>query len=184
MCVAHALRCTLREAKAMTDWRYRLRGVLAYYVRTESYGDPSLARRAADVLGAEERVTHQRIRSVAARRDYLAAHVLVRTMFSDLLGGDPARIRFRAAPGGRPELVRPLPVPRLRFSLCHADGVALCAVTAGRTVGADVESVNSVGPDPFSVAETICSPAELETLSGIPAAEQADHVLSLWTEQK
>ena len=164
----------------MIDWRYRPRGVLAYYVRTEPYSDDALARRAAELLDVAERMAYERIGSAPARRDYLAAHVLVRTTLAGLVEAD----RFRATPGGPPELASPVVTPRLRFSLSHADGVALCAVTAGRTVGADVASASHIGPDPGGVAATICSGAELEALRGLAPLERAERFLALWTENE
>jgi len=75
-------------------------------------------------------------------------------------------------------------VPRMRFSLAHADGVAVCAVTVGRTVGADVATDSSIGPDPRDVAETMCSAAELEVLRKAPRVERARRLLFLWTEKE
>ncbi|HEY6223710.1 MAG TPA: 4'-phosphopantetheinyl transferase superfamily protein [Gemmatimonadales bacterium] len=173
-----------RDLVIVIDWRYRPRGVLVYYVRTEPYGDDVYAHRALEVLDVAERAAYERIGSAPARRDYLAAHVLARTILGDLLGADASRIRFRTMPGGRPELASPVVAPPLRFSLAHADGVALCAVTAGRTVGADVESDANLGPDPEGVAATICSDAELEALRQLPAVERARRFLSLWTEKE
>src|SRR5439155_1551412 len=87
----------------------------------------------------------------------------------------------RSSPWGRPELIAPTSHPRLRFSLSHADGIALCAVTRGGAVGADVESLRHVGPDPLGVAATLCSERERETLLATPAPLRAERFLSLWT---
>ena len=48
--------------------------VLARFMRTAPFQDPAVARRARTLLGAEERAAFPRLRSLTARRDYLAAH--------------------------------------------------------------------------------------------------------------
>ena len=49
------------------------------------------------------------------------------------------------------------------------------------TIGIDVESREAIGPDVLGVAETVCSPAEMEQLRALPEEERADHFLRLWT---
>src|SRR5438093_2142718 len=97
--------------------------VLVRFVRTEVYEDAVLASRAREVLGADEGATLARLRPAAARRDYLAAHALARTMLAELAGSDPARLRFGCPPRGRPELVAPPAARHLHFSISHADGI-------------------------------------------------------------
>src|SRR5207245_5427694 len=128
------------------------------FVRAEAFEGDLLARCARRILGAAERRALARLRPPAARRDYLAAHALARTMLAELAGCEPSRVRFRCSPRGRPEFDGPPGASPLRFSLSHAEGVALCAVAEGRAVGADVESLRNVGPDPLRVAEAVCSP--------------------------
>ena len=153
-------------------------------MRTEVYEDAVLASRAREVLGADEGAALARLRPEAARRDYLAAHALARTMLAELAGSDPARLRFRCPPRGRPELVAPPAARHLRFSISHADGIALCAVAAGCVVGADVESLRNVGPDPLGVAASVCSRREMDALAMLPASARAERLLSIWTAKE
>src|SRR5206468_11134888 len=73
----------------------------------------------------------------------------------------------------------------LRFSISHADGIALCAAAAaGCVVGADVESLRNVGPDPLGVAESVCSRREMDALAMLPAPARAERLLSIWTAKE
>ncbi|MBI3145868.1 MAG: 4'-phosphopantetheinyl transferase superfamily protein [Pseudogulbenkiania sp.] len=155
--------------------------ILVRFVRTAAFEDAAVAAQALDLLGADEREILVRCRPAAARRDYLAAHALVWTTLAELAGTDPHRLRFRATAGGRPEPVAPESACRLQFSLSHADGLALCAVTRDGKVGADVESLRNLGPDPLGVAGLVCAPGEMQALQALPATSQADRLLCLWT---
>jgi 4'-phosphopantetheinyl transferase len=158
----------------------RRREVLVRLVRTAAYEDPGRAARAEELLGDQERETLDRLRAAPARRDYLAAHVLVRTTLAELAGCRPEEICFGSSPQGRPEPLAPDPARRFRFSLSHADGIALCAITQRWAVGVDIESLCNVGPDPLGVAEIVCSSDEMAALRSLPASARADRLLFIW----
>ena len=151
------------------------------FVRSAVYDDPAVEENARALLDEGERRAVDRILREPARRDALAAHVLARTMLSRIAGCAPARLRFRASARGRPEVTRPAAARPLRFSLSHADGIALCAVAAGGDVGADVESLRNIGPDPVGLAATVCSRREQAALRALPPSGRAGHLLALWT---
>jgi len=157
------------------------REVVVRMLRTEILEHPARASRLSAMLSANERETLERLPPGAARRDYLGAHALARETIAEHVGAEPERLLIRSSPWGRPELIAPTTHPRLRFSLSHADGIALCAVTRGGAVGADVESLRHVGPDPLGVAATICSEREREILLATPAPLRTERFLSLWT---
>jgi len=158
--------------------------VAVRFVRAEAFRDDLLASRARAILGTVEGETLARLRTPAARRDYLAAHALARKMLSELACCDPARVRFRSSPRGRPMFVPPPGAPPLQFSISHADGVALCAVAEKHAVGADVESLRNVGPDPLGVAEAVCSPSERDALRALPPSSRATRLISVWTRKE
>jgi len=155
--------------------------VLARFMRTAPFQDPAVARRARTLLGAEERAAFTRLRSLTARRDYLAAHALARATLAEVAGCAVWQLRFRASSLGRPAVVAPRTARRLYFSLSHADGVALCAVAPGLPVGADVETACNIGPDPLSVADHACSSEEQDALRALPPADRARRLVFLWT---
>ncbi|WP_024302799.1 4'-phosphopantetheinyl transferase superfamily protein [Pseudogulbenkiania sp. MAI-1] len=155
--------------------------VLVRFVRTAAFEDAAVAAQALELLDSDEREIHVRCHPAEARRDYLAAHALVRTMLAELTGTDPHQLHFRVAPGGRLMAVAPESACPLHVSLAHADGLALCAVSRSGEVGADVESLRHLGPDPLGVAAQVCAPGEMQALRALPAASQAESLLRLWT---
>jgi len=162
----------------------RLREVAVRLVRTDAFAAPAPEARAREFLADEEIRALERLRPAAARRDYLAAHFLARVLLGEVSGVDPALVRLRAAPGGKPEFEAPPGVPPLRFSLSHADGIALCAAAEGCEVGADVEGLRNLGPDPLAAAEVVCSEEERAVLEGLPPADRAARLLLLWTAKE
>ncbi|MFV0136410.1 4'-phosphopantetheinyl transferase family protein [Streptomyces sp. HMX87] len=94
------------------------------------------------LLNEGERVRLARFHREGARRDFIAAHVLVRLCAGRLLGVDPAGVAFAQhcpecseSDHGRPLLTDR---PDVHLSLSHADGVV--AAAAGYVpVGIDVE---------------------------------------------
>ena len=164
----------------MATWGNRPPELRVRAWRSGCFRDPVVTAASVPVLSVAERATCARLPAGGARADYLAAHLLMRTMLADLTGDDPARIRFRRARGGRPRVVGPAAARGLRFSLSRADGIVLCAV-AEAAVGADVESARRVGADPLAVAETCCGEPELEALRALPPGRRVARLLDLWT---
>src|SRR5262249_30281765 len=138
------------------------RDVVVRFVRSACYEDPELALRAASVLSAEERQILNRLEPAASRRDYLGAHALVRSMIAEMTGCPAERIAIRKGRDGRSEAIVPGAVRGIGFSLSYADGIALCAVASGCSVGADVESERNVGLDPRGFAQMFCTRVELD----------------------
>lgn len=165
----------------MSAWRSPPLEIVARFVRTEPYESARSASRAAEVLGSDERAALERIRPAAVRRDYLGAQVLARMMLAELAGCDPTQLRFRTSPYGRPELVTSPGTPGFRFSISHADGVALCAIATGRTVGAKIESLRNFGAGALSVAAAGCCRQDWDAVSALPPAARAERLLSVCT---
>ena len=51
-------------------------------------------------------------------------------------------------------------------------------------MGADVESLRNVGPDPLRVAEAVCSPLERNALRALPTAARDARFLSIWARKE
>lgn len=136
----------------------------------ETDGDGSL-------LSPDERERAGRFAFAADRRQYVAAHGMVRLLLGELLGADPAGLRF-ASGGGKPRLIEPL-VPGLDLSLSHAAGIAACAVAFGRLIGIDAEPLSRrVGP---GVARRFLAADEAAWLDSVPPDGRAERLLDLWT---
>jgi len=102
-------------------------------------------------------------------------------MLARRTGCDPARIRTGRSPHGRPLVIAPANARDLRVSVAHADGLVLCAIAEGIPIGADLESLRRVGPDPLGIAEVACTEQERRELRRTPADLRAIRLLELWT---
>jgi 4'-phosphopantetheinyl transferase len=158
--------------------------ILVRFMRTGLLRDDTLAGRARSILSPAERMAWARLRAPVARRDYLGAHVLARLMVAEVAGCDPARVVIRHSALGCPEVVAPLVATRYSVSVSHADGVALCGVAEECDIGVDVESLDSIGPDPLAAAETVCTGRELARLRSLPAELLRSRFLDLWTRKE
>ena len=97
----------------------------------------------------EERERANAFAHDADRRDFIAAHRLVRAMAASIIGAPPGTIVLRqrcdtcGGPHGRPTLPDH---PGLHVSLSHAKGV-VAAACGDRPVGIDLERWNASQPD-------------------------------------
>lgn len=95
------------------------------------------------------------------RRDYLAAHLLVRLCAASAINVPPAtlslvqRCSVCQGPHGRPTLVG---LPAVHLSLSHTAGWVAAAV-AGEPVGIDIENATSAALEP-SLLDFVLTPAE------------------------
>ncbi|GHH61937.1 hypothetical protein GCM10017673_00120 [Streptosporangium violaceochromogenes] len=122
---------------------------------------------AADLLTGVERERAARFHREGDRRDFVAAHLLVRRCAALLTGIAEDRLTLsqhceRCGPGhGRPYLVE---VPHLGVSLSHSRGYVCAAAGPGR-VGVDTEHVPS-GPLEEALASQVLAPAERPLVAG------------------
>lgn len=137
----------------------------------------------AEVLSEEERGRWQRFRVEHSRREYLAAHALVRNALSHYRPVAPRDWRFAIHAHGKPA---PEPECGLRFNLSHSTGLVVCLVADAPVdigpveVGIDVEA-RSRAPQIAEVARRVFSAAEREQLQALILEERLDRCLSLWT---
>ncbi|GAA2510089.1 4'-phosphopantetheinyl transferase superfamily protein [Streptomyces thermolineatus] len=140
----------------------------------DSYGDGAL-------LSAEERRRCTALRRDRDRRLYVAARTLLRTALSRCAPGvPPGDWRFTTGPHGRPEPAGPPTVPRLRFSIAHAPGLAVCLVCPELDCGVDVE-VTDRAVDPVRVARRMFHPREAARVLAAAPAERGGVFLRYWT---
>src|SRR4051812_12681955 len=92
-----------------------------------------------EILSEDEWDRASRFHLQVHRRRFVAARAALRRIVAREAVVDPAAIRFRSGPFGKPELdVNPSDI---RFSLSHADGRAAIAVCRHFDVGIDLEPV-------------------------------------------
>jgi len=142
-------------------------------------GDPA---RYLPVLDAGERARATRFKFETRRREYIAAHGLLRVALSRYDGRPPAAWRFTAEPGGRPIVAgRAGETNHLFFSLSHAAGRALVAIAREPAIGIDLEGDASLARM-AEVAPRILTPREAAEWKRAPdATAAARFALARWT---
>lgn len=145
----------------------------------EAISEPRLLAAYAALLDDGERERHQRFRFERHRRQFLVSHALVRLTLSRYAPVAPEAWSFVTNAYGRPE-VREDGGARLRFNLSHTDGMALCAVTVGADLGADVEDAERPGEN-VSLADHSFAPSEAAALRALPTPLQRERFYTYWT---
>jgi len=154
--------------------------VAVCYQLTEALDAPALAAM-AEVLSAEERARRDRFVFDRDRRDFVAAHALVRRMLSRSDATGPTGWQFDIDAHGKPSVVASQAgAPPLVFNLSHTHGLVACAVARGTSLGIDVERVDRIssGPD---IAARYFAPPEIRMLERHPASDYNGRFIELWT---
>ncbi len=143
--------------------------------------DSSSIDDALSILSPDERARHDRLRSDADRRDYAAAHALLRTSLSRYAEVAPRAWVFESDSRGKPKLSHECETGvGLAFSLSHTRGLVACAIASSSAVGIDVERADpSVDWSP--VVKRCFSPAEIAQLDGGSPSDRAERFAELWT---
>lgn len=145
---------------------------VVFYAETATVDLDRLAAEWADLLDAQEIARFVGLRFGRDRRDYLAAHVLLRLGMKETWGRDH---------------VLPPPADRSGWSLTHCEGFVACALSgepdsAGgrdRAVGVDAEPLKSA--DRLrTMTETFVSPGDLGWLATDPSV-RSKRLVEIWT---
>ena len=138
-------------------------------------------RRAAALalLSPDEKERVARFRVEKDRRLALTSRALVRRTLSRCVDVPPEAWRFGTNRYGRPEIIAPATVPKLRFNAANTHGLAVCAVVWERDIGVDAEGLLPIAP--LDVADTHFAPVEREALRALPPADQARRFAEIWT---
>jgi 4'-phosphopantetheinyl transferase len=134
-----------------------------------------------DQLSAEERARHARFVFAEDRRDFAAAHLLLRRMLSTHGHPDDGQSTFERGPHGKPYLARGAgdrPAPA--FNLAHTRGLVAAVVAPNVEVGIDVESLHR-DADTIALARRYFSVEELRELEGCRGVDRETRFTELWT---
>lgn len=146
---------------------------------TDGLSGDALARAAAR-LSPDERARADRFRFHRDRRDFVAAHALLRETLS-LNGGEaPERWDLVATDSGKPVLAGSQASSGLTFNLSHTHGLVACVVGSEIDVGIDVEHLTP-RVDPLDLARRYFSPAEVAYLMSGPDADRSERFVEVWT---
>ena len=149
-----------------------------WYRLTEAL-DEAEVETALALLSSTERARHDRFRFTRNRRDYAAAHALLRMSLSRYADVRPRDWQFGELERGKPILAARTDEADLAFNLSHTDGLVACAVTKGAEVGVDVEALDRIVGG--GVARRFFSDRENAALERLPRVARARRFLDLWT---
>ncbi len=154
-----------------------LPNVSVWYQATEGLGARETAA-ASRILSRNERARFDRFVLAHDRRDFAAAHALLRTVLSSHGNAPPESWRFVTDSEGKPSLAPGQPT--FEFNLSHTRGLVTCAITTVGRAGVDAESVDRIS-DPSEIASSYFSTEEIVGLRQFEGAERREHFAELWT---
>lgn len=161
-------------------FRAEERDVYAYYCDTRSI---NLAQYCAlaRLLSPDERARADALWRSDDRRDYVAAHALLRRAMGISTGQAPEHLVFERDGNGKPFLVHTAPpVPASPpFSLSHSHDLVACVISRTCAVGIDVEVVNPAID--VRLATRYFTADEAAALQRRSAEERPSRFCELWT---
>ncbi len=114
------------------------------------------------------------------RIQYLVSRALLRTVLNKYTAIPPASIKFSYNKYGKPYLNPAINRHDIEFNLSHSNGIAVCAITAKREVGIDIEKLRIVG-NIKSITDKFFSPYEAKNLIGNSANHNSERIIEYWT---
>jgi phosphopantetheinyl transferase len=148
-----------------------------WYRTTDSLNEADLGPMLA-TLSPEERDQSGRFRRATDRRDYVAAHALMRESLAGAGGSPPASWRIEPGPNGKPMLGPGQQA--FEINLSHTDGLVACALTRAGPVGIDVEAVHHAR-DIDGLARLCLANHEIAALAACRADVRPIRFVELWT---
>jgi len=153
--------------------------VAVWWLATEA-STPADWRRWLLLLDHDERQRAARFGLELDRREFIAAHALLRTMLAFYLARPAAAWRFCADAEGKPAVAAETASPACQFNISHTRGLVTAAVATHGRIGIDVERIDETKAD-FSVAETYFAPSEVALLQSMPESQRPVWFFRLWT---
>ncbi len=137
----------------------------------------------SETLSNDERQRAGKFRVSQSRAEFIVRRAALREILSLYLGVEAAEIRFDYNRFGKPFLAGQNNCGNLYFSLARTRGTAVCAVTAGREIGADVEVFDGLANN-AAVFERFFSPREKMKLRSLKGNEQTTAFYRCWTRKE
>lgn len=151
--------------------------VIVWFRPTEEMGAHDLAQVLA-MLSPDERARCDRFRFEHDRRDFAAAHGLLRGALHLHLGLPSECWQFAADPAGKPFLIGP---SRVEFNIAHTRGLVACALSWRGPVGVDVERIDRQRDD-VAISEHYFAKEEIDALKACAhGIERQTRFTELWT---
>jgi 4'-phosphopantetheinyl transferase len=149
--------------------------------RADLRPDDGTLLRLEGVLSADERERAARFVFPEHRQRYVVARGILRHLLGRYLSVPPAGLAFAYGPKDKPSLA--IPAPPLTFNVSHSHSVAVFAISSGRELGVDIESIR---PDfaTIEIAERYFSPGEISELQSLPPDARARGFFLCWTRKE
>jgi 4'-phosphopantetheinyl transferase len=156
-------------------------GEIAVWCRPTDSLSQEDVERMTGLLSDDERCRQNRFVFERDRRDFAAAHALVRQALSTCGHAGPEEWRFRVDARGKPH-IDPQHVAEtpLTFNLSHTRGIVACVIARDAAVGVDVERVDSAAAA-RDVASQYFAPSEVRLLERCASTDYATRFVELWT---
>jgi 4'-phosphopantetheinyl transferase len=153
--------------------------VAVWWLATEASA-PADCHRWLGILDHEERERAARFHFELDRREFIAAHALLRSMLTFYLDRPAPAWRFSTDASGKPALAGDTALNECQFSLSHTRGLVAAAIASHGKLGVDVEKIDLAKAD-LSVANTYFAPSEIVILQRTSEAERPNLFFRLWT---
>jgi 4'-phosphopantetheinyl transferase len=150
-----------------------------WYRFTESLDDDAVQAEMAQ-LSPDERARCERFAFRRDRRDFAAAHGLLRRVLSTYADVRADAWTFVVGANGKPSIAPECGAESLAFNLSHTHGLVACAVARDAQVGVDVECADRV-TDTRDIAERFFSAAELAQVDACSEARRGARFAEFWT---
>jgi 4'-phosphopantetheinyl transferase len=153
-----------------------------WFRETEALDAPALDAM-SEVLSTDERARRDRFLGEHGRRDFVAAHHLLRHALSRYAEVPPQRWAFDAEVHGKPFIAHPpdeAAPDGLTFNLSHARGFVACAIARGLVLGVDAERSDRLS-DTEPLARRFFSSVEYDAMAALDAGARHARFTMLWT---
>lgn len=151
--------------------------------RADLQQPPELQETYLGLLDQDERARAARFHFEQHRRRFVLSRGFLRILLGRYLQMEPERVRFTYGPYGKPSLLDEHGASRLRFNASHSHELAVYAFVQEHEIGVDVEYVK----EDFAtedIGRHFFSADEVETLTGLPAAERTAAFFRCWTRKE
>jgi 4'-phosphopantetheinyl transferase len=155
-------------------------GGLAVWWLATGAAQPSDMQRWLSMLVCAERERAARFWIEADRRQFVAAHALLRAMLAYYFDVPGLAWRFLVDANGKPRVDPNVGPHEIQFNLSHTRGLVAVALATRGAIGVDVEEIDEAKAD-LGIAEAYFAPSEVELLQRAPSSERARCFFRLWT---
>lgn len=131
-------------------------------------------------LSPEEMARGARFASGVLQRRFLRGRTLLRLLLSRYLDRRPEALQFRTGRFGKPGLAGQ---HGWSFSVSHSEDCFVCAVSAHRRLGVDIEAYRELA-DASAIAARFFSSRELTSLENLASADRRAAFFSCWTRKE